>query len=127
MLGDQLVARRKQKGLSQKDFAIACGVTPTALNYYEKNKRNPAYGILKKMASVLEVTTDELLADYNLPPQNDRDFPEEMTGRYTTDELKSFYTAWAVLSISYHAAPEEVQDVILEILAPYSDQITQNP
>lgn len=146
MLGDTLVEIRTQKGMSQKSFAKLCDITPTALNYYEKNKRNPSYDVLKKMALTLDVTIDELLSDCTPRQVNRHDIPtleqlEEETRGYTTDELEGYFTnklarlfkilgvssnADKTILLSYHAAPKEVQETILEILAPYSDRTAEN-
>lgn len=37
--GERLVQLRKEKKISQKDFAAILGISPTRLNYWEKDKR----------------------------------------------------------------------------------------
>ena len=75
--GERLIERRGEKGFNQKEFASALGITPTRLNYWEKNKREPDVEMLKKIASILEVSTDELIG---LPcePQSSEKLDEEL-------------------------------------------------
>lgn len=51
--GENLVGIRKSKGFSQKSLAEALGITPTRLNYWEKNKRFPDLDMIKQIALVL--------------------------------------------------------------------------
>lgn len=59
--GENLIFFRETKGLKQKELAQLAGITPTALNYYEKNKREPNVLIIKTIAKILGITGDELL------------------------------------------------------------------
>ena len=74
--GDRLTIYRGEKGFNQKEFASALGITPTRLNYWEKNKREPDVEMLKKIASILEVSTDELIGLPSVPPSKE-DLGEE--------------------------------------------------
>ena len=58
--GDRLVKAREKKGLNQKELAQLLGITPTRLNYWEKNKREPDVFMIKKLAFELNVRTDYL-------------------------------------------------------------------
>lgn len=69
--GDRLTIYRGEKGFNQKEFASALGITPTRLNYWEKNKREPDVEMLKKIASILEVSTDELIGLPSVPPSKE--------------------------------------------------------
>lgn len=51
---------RVSKGLTQKQFADALGVSEVAIQNYENNRRKPAYDILIAMADVLDVSLDYL-------------------------------------------------------------------
>ena len=46
--GKRLVSARNKLNLSQKDLAEKLGITPTRLNYYEKDKREPDISMIKK-------------------------------------------------------------------------------
>nr|DAR15697.1 MAG TPA: helix-turn-helix domain protein [Caudoviricetes sp.] len=78
--GDRLTMYRGEKGFNQKEFASALGITPTRLNYWEKNKREPDVEMLKKIASILEVSTDDLIGlQRNEEPQSKEELGDEFT------------------------------------------------
>jgi transcriptional regulator with XRE-family HTH domain len=60
-LGQRIVHYRKKAGFLQKELAAAIGITPTALNYYEKDKREPTVLVLANLADALGITGDALL------------------------------------------------------------------
>ncbi len=62
--GDKLIQLLDEKEISQKDFAATLNIAPTTLNGYIKNKRQPDFDLVKRIAFILNVTTDYLL-DYN--------------------------------------------------------------
>lgn len=100
--GERLIERRGEKGFNQKEFAAALGVTPTRLNYWEKNKREPDVEMLKKIASILEVSTDELIG----LPSLDAD-PQ------TKDELKEEF---AEMALKFRKASVSKKKFILQII-----------
>ena len=59
--GERLVAAREKKGLSQKALAELLDITPTRLNYWEKNKREPDFYYFSQIIEVLDVEANELL------------------------------------------------------------------
>lgn len=59
--GERLIAARERKGYNQREFAEALGITPTRLNYWEKNKREPDFFMFSKILSVLSCDANELL------------------------------------------------------------------
>lgn len=54
---------RTQKGITQDELATKCGVSQQAVCNYEAGIREPSLYTLKRLASVLDCTVDELLAD----------------------------------------------------------------
>lgn len=68
--GERLVKARKMAGLNQKQLAEKINITPTRLNYWEKDKRQPDVGMIKKLAEVLNITGDELLGTHFEISQN---------------------------------------------------------
>lgn len=54
---------RKERGVLQKSLAEKIGVTSQAVCNYEKGIREPNIDTIKKIATVLDCTVDELLAD----------------------------------------------------------------
>ena len=67
--GDRLKQARENKGYNQKQFAERLGVTPTRLNYWEKDKREPDVAIIKQIAQILDVSSDWLIGN-NLINEN---------------------------------------------------------
>lgn len=61
--GNRLKQARENKGYNQKQFAERLGVTPTRLNYWEKDKREPDVAIIKQIAQILEVPSDWLIGN----------------------------------------------------------------
>lgn len=62
MLGDFICELRKAKNLSQFQLGQLVGVSNKAVSKWETYESNPELSIVPKLASVLGVTTDELLA-----------------------------------------------------------------
>jgi len=60
-LGQRIAYYRKRNGLSQKELAEAIGMSPTALSYYETDKREPNILVLMNLARTLNITGDTLL------------------------------------------------------------------
>lgn len=59
--GERLVHARELVGLNQKQLADLLEISPTRLNYWEKDKRQPDVAMIKKIASALRVTGDYLI------------------------------------------------------------------
>lgn len=51
---------RRMKGLTQKELASRTGVTRLWIHDIEKNGRVPSLEVAKKIASVLDVTVDDI-------------------------------------------------------------------
>lgn len=64
--GQRLKEEREKKGYSQKDFADAIEVTPTRLNYWEKDKREPDFFNIRRIVDVLKIDADYLLLGESL-------------------------------------------------------------
>jgi transcriptional regulator with XRE-family HTH domain len=90
--GKRLVSIRENKGVSQKGLAELLEISPTRLNYWEKDKRQPDIEMIRKIASVLDVSFVELL-DWE---ERDKEIRE---GIAFDDYLKS---------LGYSAMPTEV-------------------
>lgn len=59
--GQRLVAAREEKGYNQKQFAELLNITPTRLNYWEKDKREPDFFMFSKIIKLLDVDANKLL------------------------------------------------------------------
>lgn len=62
-LGEKIVYYRDKKGWTQRALAERMGVTPTRLNYWEKDKREPDVKMLNLLCRTLEVDPKVLLSD----------------------------------------------------------------
>jgi len=60
-LGERITYYRKITGMRQKELAALTGISASALNYYEKDKREPNVLTLTKLAKALNITGDTLL------------------------------------------------------------------
>ena len=67
--GERLIKARESIGFNQKQLAEKLGITPTRLNYWEKNKRQPGVEMIKKLSDVLHVSADVLIGT-NLTAQH---------------------------------------------------------
>lgn len=56
---------RKRAGLTQEMLAEKLGVTQPAVSKWESGDRKPDIFMLKKISTILNCTTDELLAIHN--------------------------------------------------------------
>lgn len=62
-LGKKISDLRKLNRLTQKDLAIAVGVTQSQINKIEKNVSSPSTDVLQKIAKALNTYTSELLGE----------------------------------------------------------------
>ena len=58
---ENISAIRRNLKLSQNELAIRCGVTQQFIQQIEKGTRNPSIKVLKRIASELNVSIDELV------------------------------------------------------------------
>ncbi len=63
----RLKAARELRHLSQVDLAEKAGLPPSSISHFESGSRKPSFDNLRKLAGVLNVTTDYLLARTNNP------------------------------------------------------------
>lgn len=60
-LGERLKLARQQAGLTQKDAAVALGVTYQAISNYERGKCRVEAGILKQLCVLYHISATDLL------------------------------------------------------------------
>lgn len=64
--GAKVKKLREKKGVSQRQFALALDITPTYMSKIERGEfPPPSEEVIKNMAVMLEVDSDELLAYAN--------------------------------------------------------------
>ena len=61
-LGEKIKQIRSEKGLSQQELADKLEVHRKTIAFYEQNKTQPPADILQKMASIFEISYDDLLS-----------------------------------------------------------------
>ena len=63
MVSKKIKALRKHYNYKQDDLAIACDVTRSAISNWEANRRDPNPESLRKLASLFDVSMEQLLDD----------------------------------------------------------------
>lgn len=87
--GERLAYFISDAGMTQKQVAEAIGVTPTRLNYWVKDKREPDVFHIKALANALGITGDELLGTaIKKTEPSDILYISRPSGNPTTDELR---------------------------------------
>lgn len=59
--GDKIAALREKRGLTQEELAGKIGISRASLSHYEKNRREPDYATMTKLADFFHVSVDYLL------------------------------------------------------------------
>ena len=72
MLGDNIKALRKQKGISQEELASRIHVVRQNISKWEKNLSVPDAAMIQKIAEELDITVNELLGG-EIKQDEDRD------------------------------------------------------
>ncbi len=62
-VGINLKRFRKERGLSQEEFAFACGLHRTYISGVERGIRNPTVLVLEQIADALDVPSSRLLEE----------------------------------------------------------------
>jgi transcriptional regulator with XRE-family HTH domain len=60
-IGEQLRARRHERGLSLRELADRLGVSPSLISQIERGRANPSVATLYQIVAELDVSLDELL------------------------------------------------------------------
>lgn len=64
--GEKVKKLREKKGISQRQFALALDITPTYMSKIERGEFSPpSEEVIKNMAILLDVDSDELLSYAN--------------------------------------------------------------
>jgi transcriptional regulator with XRE-family HTH domain len=61
--GEAIREMRKQRGISQESLALMCGLDRTYISGIERGTRNPSLTNILRIATALQTTPAELLAD----------------------------------------------------------------
>lgn len=63
MIGDKIKELRRASGLTQLEFAVKLGKTPSAISQLEHGKRKPSYDTLQKLISRFHMSPDKLFEE----------------------------------------------------------------
>ena len=61
-IGKRIKIKRKKDKINQKELAEKVGISASAINQFEKGEKKPSSIVLAKIARVLDVSTDYLIA-----------------------------------------------------------------
>jgi transcriptional regulator with XRE-family HTH domain len=61
IIGKRIKIKREVLGITQKGLAEKVGITPAAINQFEKGEKRPSSAVLANIARELGVSTDYLL------------------------------------------------------------------
>lgn len=86
-LGERLQKQRFLLHLSQKEVAIAIGISPSIVSNYESGERTPSVENLMSLANLYHCTTDYLLG---LTRENDILLNTDMLSEKQCELLQSF-------------------------------------
>ena len=106
--GEKLKFLLEIKDIRHKDFARVLNISYSTLNGYLNTDRQPDFELVKKIASVLDVTTDYLL-DYNHTPTAE---PISVRELALIKSLREF--------------PKEKQNIIFELVEMLAERNTKN-
>lgn len=102
--GERIVYYRKLAGFTQKSLADALEISPTRLNYWEKDKREPDIMMLNRLCAILKVDADTMLGrDENEIQREDElsDSEKEGIKKYRALDERGKEIVSAVLEIEY--------------------------
>ncbi len=103
--GDNLRALRLQKGFTQEKAADFFRVTPQSVSRWENNSSFPDLFLLPEIASLYEVTTDQLLgADFQ---QTAKQKEQEFQKREKAHDKKEFANAYHISRQLYEHFPND--------------------
>ncbi len=113
--GKNLTLYREKNKLTQKELVEKSGVAITQLRRYETDKASPSLNVVKKLASTLGVSIDELAFDK---------FTSGAVGKITDkDLLKQF----EIVSTLDDEEKEAIKIVIESIIVKHNFEKTVNP
>lgn len=110
--GERIVFYRGKKKINQKQLAQILGITPTRLNYWEKDKRQPDVAMIKAISDALEVSPDILIG--NAPDESEqiKKAPEpegSEDDRISVDEMKVVLRRLGYLSDDRDLTDKDIQ------------------
>ena len=120
--GERIVQARENKGLNQKQLAELLEISPTRLNYWEKDKREPDVPMIWKLIETLDVSGDWLIGhdDSPIPVSSDKNF---LATQSEIDHIQKYRR----LTDNGRATVDNVIDSLLEAGQPAREQEQKEP
>lgn len=88
--GERLFTCIKNANITQKELAAQIGATPTQLNYWIKDKRQPDIPYIRSLAKVLNVSADYLIGNDVNVLTSDILYISRPSGDINVDELRKY-------------------------------------
>ena len=79
--GERIARLREENGLTQEELSLKIGISRAALSHYEKNRRQPDYDIIRKLADFFGVSVDYVLGHTDI-----RETPESVINNALQDD-----------------------------------------
>ncbi len=116
--GEKLIEAREKQNLTQKALAEILGITPTRLNYWEKDKREPNIAMIRQMSIALNISISELLE----LDEFDKQYPDAGI-EYTREQAVRSYLTTIGYSVNaqvvkWHWEDENETDPAMKVQIP---------
>ncbi|WP_346688471.1 helix-turn-helix domain-containing protein [uncultured Cloacibacillus sp.] len=92
MLGEEIRARRKRLGLTQKALAALINVKPTTMCQYENGTNEMSFAVLKNIAEVLKCSAADLAYDELGMPRNSEPHASNESGAAEAIHVEPIFT-----------------------------------
>lgn len=67
MIGERIAQLRESRKMTQEELAKKIGISRASLSHYEKNRREPDYEVLQRIADYFHVSMDYLMGRIDNP------------------------------------------------------------
>lgn len=67
MIGERIAQLRESRKMTQEELAKKIGISRASLSHYEKNRREPDYEVLQRIADYFHVSMDYLMGRTDNP------------------------------------------------------------
>ncbi|WP_432408530.1 helix-turn-helix domain-containing protein [Wukongibacter sp. M2B1] len=98
---NRIAMLRKEKGLSQSEFAEVFQVTQQTISAYEKGKRDPDSNTLRKMADYFDVSIDYLLCRTNDRNPSKQTYSKEELTPLVPEEYRELFASQNIKYIEF--------------------------
>ena len=118
-LGEKIVHYRNLRGFTQKGLAEMMEISPTRLNYWEKDKREPDVKMLNLLCKTLRIDPGYLLSDdEEKAPAPSEDDAEAQNGKLSMEDVEK-----ALVSLGLIKEGQDITDDDLRFIYGVLDLI----